>query len=317
MIAKMRKSVPIIVMVIGVLGITGPSYAASVNGLIDAIDPGVPATWEIADLDISMMLDTAGGTEIGVPRVGAVMVGDVIYGTIGISSIFQGATQVQPGLANVVPASPNEELSGFYAMSITGISGTAISAGPMDGPTLAAVFPGLAPTWGAYGFGGAPGTGAMVAMFTEFPADYQESPAVSPGVVPPAAFVDAVDYARAADGTFWASYGAGTYTLTDTVAGAGAIFDTTLASAAPSSTHIATITFSLVQKMLGSSILNFSTPLVPGITGANVLKGGSGGLPLSDVALQATATVIPLPPAAWAGMVLLGALGLGRKLRRR
>lgn len=306
---------------IGVLAMSGTAHAKSVNGLIvDIANVGDSLVFDFTDRDVSAIL-----TPGGVPVVGPVNPGDIIFGTLGIRQIQNVNGTVLPGMVGDTPLL-NDELAGIYAMGITGVNpvpGGAITSAPLSQAQLLAAGLGwLQP----YGFGngipgGVPGgSQAMVAMFTETTppggqANYTPNPAAG-----------LLDVPGATDGLFWTSYGGpnGWWTITDTqqFGWVGAIFNTVTASNAPANLQIGTLSFSLPQVLgpLGSggatTNLNFTTPLTPTFGKANALLGGGGGggAPTSDLALSGTATVVPLPPAVFGG---LGLFGLGLLIRRR
>ncbi len=323
MIGKTTRLVLAGVM-IGVLAMSGTAHAKSVNGLIlDIANVCDTLTFDFTDRDVSAILlpNAVGG--IPQPRVGPVGINDIIFGTLAIRQIQNVNGTVLPGMVGDTPLQ-NDELTGVYAMGITGINaiaGGAITAAPLTQPQLVAAGLGWLQPFG-FGNGIPVGNQAMVAMFTETtPPGGQAN--YSPN--PPAGGLAALDVPGATDGLFWGSYGGpnGSWTITDSQAAGwvGAIFNTVTASNAPAATQIGTLTFSLPQ-VLGpgaggaTTILDLTTPFVPTPGKANALLGGGGGggAPTSDLALSATAHVVPLPPALFGG---LGLFGLGLLIRRR
>ena len=308
MIAKTTRLLMMTAMVTGVLGFGGMGYAATVNGLIVPY-LGVPdevKVFDFSDRDVSVILQPNGA-----PRVGAVAVGDILLGTLGIRQISQGALQVQPGVVGDLPP-VDEELTGIYLMQVTGVNpvaGGAITTGPVTQAQLIAMGFGMLQPYG-FGNGVGAATNAMVGMFTgtnspAVPANYQPSP-----------LGGFLDVPGAIDGSFWASFGGpnGSWVITDSAA--GQVFNTIAASAAAPNLQIGTFSFSLPQVLRGSSVLDFTTPLIPTPGVANALLGGGGGAPTSDLALSATALVVPLPPAVFGGMGLFG-MALVMKIKRR
>jgi hypothetical protein len=159
----------------------------------------------------------------------------------------------------------------------------------------------------------------MLALFLDddFPDGVKDySPPTSGGVPTD------LDAADVYDGDFWAAFGDGSWTISliSNVLPSDDVTDVDEVLAADNQDAFAEVEFSVSQVKLGVSILDFSgTTIVEGLQSSQLFgaDGVDGGLVSSDLSFQGTATVIPLPSAVWAGLVLMGGLPIARRFRRR
>ncbi len=277
------------------------THAASVNSVINSINGNtVSFNLNFADSDQSIIVDSSGNLKTS----GAVAAGDIIMGVINIDGVTGvGGTATFGGI--------NNELTGFYALSVDSISANfagikTIHTGALTAAEITSAVGGNAfflPSFGGFGT-----ADAMVALFEG--ADNFDG-----------TFADAGD---AIDGDFFQSFGGSTafWDITGTSLRPGATLvdfniiadDIAAASLATTTTTLANVNFGLDLVDTGTSFLN---PIAvngfdvnPG-QGANTLLGGGGGPVNSDLSFSMLAT--PSPTAAAFGLFGLVAMGVRRR----
>lgn len=297
--------------------ITANASAKSVNQAI--LDTGVSVgdnvQLVIQDSDASLVLDDGDNT-IGV--------GEYIVGTLEISEFT-----IQPDGGSVsnfdVGTNGVNELTGIYALEVLTASASQITAGAVDSAGAAAIESALGLSSGflQWGFG----NGAIVALFDDAALDYDTAVTLSTnGFEVPTT----LDIAGATNGTPWMSFGddgnlggATPWTITDDAA-TNVTDIRSLVQTFGAAGVFADVSFNLNQILNSSSVIDFAVnPASPDLQQggiANTLSGidnVTGGLVSSDLSFRGQATVIPLPSAVWAGLVLMGGLPIARRFRRR
>lgn len=295
----------------------GSATAGSINSAITSVTAGGGGEFTINfnDSDQSLIIDSTGALKTS----GKIEVGDMILGVINIDEVTGDFG------TEVLGESTNPELTGFYALAVSGVTLGTPSAGFSTGSpdmintvalTDSQVGVASAALGGAYATGFDPlagfgsGGSAIVALFEDTADNFDGTLA---------------DFSDSVDGDFFQSYGgsdafwditaafdASSYSFNNVIAS-----DIAAASSAPTNETIASVDFGLDIVETGTSYLttSLSNPgfdIVQG-TGANVLKGGGGGPVNSDLSFAITAT--PSPTAALVG--LAGFAFIGARRRRK
>lgn len=309
----------------GLLAFAGSAQAANVTSLID-FDPTGSTTNQVSDDSVENILNFTG----------ALKVGDIIEGVLNITALGNTANT----LKTIGSGTSNNELTAIFrtvvhqvTFSNNGVDGTfgtgddiyTVSFVPDDTWAFAA-------SLGVAG-GAGTGTGAMVIFFEDTAQNFTKSGPT------------ATDIANATDGKYFWSLGMNTAVAAGdnfNSAGEGWLATTRL-TLPPANNQIGTAVYSL-NRVFSTLPASGTTP-IPGIGDGYELalqEGAFSASGVKDVEVLGTTTfnsqlgsssgwnvnnqaeffvvplsVVPVPAAAWMGMALLGALGLGRRLRRR
>ena len=315
--------------------------AANITSLIE-FDPTGNTTNQISDDSVENITTFTGSLKVG----------DVIEGILNITAVGELGNLTNVGGFGV-GATGNNELTAIFRTVVhrinflhagtdgfSTLNGDVDPGGPVhiDADDIYRVSFKPDDTWAAaaaLGVAGGvgTGTGAMVIFFEDPTPDYTKSG-------PPA-----VDVLTANDGFYFWSLGMNTAlgaAADSNAAGEGWVATTRL-TLPPANNQIGTAVYSL-NRVFSSLAHNGATP-IPGIGEQYILdlqEGAFSAAGVKDVEVLGTTTfnsqvgnasgwninnqaeffviplsTIPLPAAAWMGMALLGALGIGRRLRRR
>lgn len=305
--------------------------AANITSLID-FDPTGDTTNQISDDSVENIINV-----VGSPLT--LDVGDFVEGILNITALGDEDNT----LKTIGSGTSNNELTAIFRTKVIkktfsnagldGIVGTpddqyTIAFGPDDTWAAAAAL-------GVAG-GAGTGTGAMVIFFEDSAQNFTKSGPTG------------TDWANASDGKYFWALGF------NTAVPAGANFNATTGEGwvatsrdtVPSTNiQIGTAVYAL-NRVFSTNAPSGTTP-IPGIgegyvlalqagqfsdavdgsdyveirgsTSFNAQLGSSSGWNVNNQAefFIVPLSVVPLPAAAWAGLALLGALGIGRRLRRR
>lgn len=323
-----------VVVACGLLAFTASAQAASIQSLVDFSGvPGNGTENKFADNSVEFLITNISSGS------GTLDVGDIVRGILNIDSVRNVGTGVDQDLSD-----NNVELSGIFQTEVikkVATGGTDSNGNPLFdmwfGPSASLSFPEAS----ALGLSAS----TMVVMWQDKSPDYQQTAGPDTDGTLGSPYVagggGSSDEAFATDGTFFWGLGFNGATVSDGMGGITGV--TTLSEAWKASgirdvagtfgtdpTQIGSAFYSL-NRILGANGLadgwkldgqvgNFGSTKVE-VTGDTTFRvsNSQAAWPVND---QANFTIfavsaVPLPAAAWMGIALLGALGLGRRLRRR
>ncbi len=319
----------VVAAAVALVAMGASAEASSITSLID-FDPTGNTTNQISDDSVE---NITGFT-------GALKVGDIVEGILNITSLGDISTT----LKSVGAGTANNELTAIFRTVVRRVTFLHDNGTPGDtSDDIYSIAFGPDDTWSfAAGLGVAggagTGTGAMVIFFEDNAQNFTKNNA-------------ATDVANAVDGKYFWALGMNTALPTDIAgnvtgnsnsASEGWVATSRLTLPAANN-QIGTAVYSL-NRVWSTNAPNNSTP-IPGVGDAYALALQEGAFSPSgtaDVEVLGTTTfnsqvgsssgwninnqaeffiiplsVVPVPAAAWMGFALLGALGLGRRLRRR